>query len=592
MKDKRHTTIKNRMLKYVVDVWGIKDPRKIDPVVDLFLDVFSFEISRLHEEIESSDTQLLHRLSRILVSNQWSLPMPAHALMTILPAKDENTLVPEDHFFAEKSLFGMETFSLFFTPLAKHKLTDAKVNYLIYDTNLVLQEPGIKRFENVIERKNKIDDYCIWVGLDISTEFLEESSTISFCLLPEDGALLPYLNLIQAFDLDGNQHPINKMKFEADNLEESHYFDAIASFYEEQFYTIDLSNYSKKKKSLHALFPTISKSDDDLNLEKELFWFKIVLPEVFTSTHIASTRIYTNTFPVVNRFLRSREHNFQSNGKIVSMPSSRNTLFLNVNSVHDGEGTPYKNVLKSNDDKLQGTFSLYFGDIERFDGSSARALIHKIFRLIREDGNAFAAMNPEGVDNRLKELVIRLDRFELQVGEVDREDQKDRAFLQVTPYDDITYGTIQYWLTNGDLANGLDEDAYIQQFSTEKFETPQLKFRTKTVGGVIRKSEQELIDSLRYGLLTRDRIVSREDVKSFIKKQIGKHIEELNITDGVAISPDKKGGLVRTTEVIINLKGEAFEKGYLSKFAVFLEKEMSSRSVSNSYYRVLFNQTM
>lgn len=589
MKDKRHIAIKNRMLKYVVDVWGIKDPKRIDPVVDLFLDVFSFEVSRLHQEIENSDTQLLHRLSRILVSNQWSLPVPSHALMTILPAKDEIDLMPEDHFFAEKSLFGMESFSLFFTPLAKHKLTDAKVNYLIYDRDLILQEPRVKQFEKIIEHKNKIDDYCVWVGLEISDDFLEESSEISFCLLPEEGALLPYLNMIQAFDLDGNQHPINKIKFEADNTDESHYFDTISSFYEEQFYSIKLNDYGKKKKSLGTLFPNIPKNNDDLNLDKELFWFKLVLPEVFTSSRIASTRIYTNTFPVVNRFLRSREHNFQANGKIVSMPSSRNTLFLNVNSVHDGEGSSYKNVLKSNDDKLQGTFSLYFGDIERFDSSSARALIHKIFRLIREDGNAFAAMNPEGIDNRLKDLITRLDKFELQVGEVDREDQKDRAFLQVTPYDEITYGTIQYWLTNGDLANGLDEDAYVQQFSTEKFDTPQLKFRTQTTGGVIRKNEQELIDSLRYGLLTRDRIVSREDVKSFIKKQIGKHIEDLKIKDGVGISPHKKGGLVRTTEVMISLKDEPFEKEYLSKFAIFLEKEMVKRSVSNSYYRVLFN---
>ena len=57
-----------------------------------------------------------------------------------------------------------------------------------------------------------------------------------------------------------------------------------------------------------------------------------------------------------------------------------------------------------------------------------------------------------------------------------------------------------------------------------------------------------LIAHLRYGLLSKERIVTREDVKSYLKHRLGDYLEKGRPRDGVTISQDPNKGLVRCTE--------------------------------------------
>ena len=52
-----------------------------------------------------------------------------------------------------------------------------------------------------------------------------------------------------------------------------------------------------------------------------------------------------------------------------------------------------------------GIFSLYFGDLERFDSDSARSLISKVLQLMKEDGSAFASMNPDALFDAAQRVV-------------------------------------------------------------------------------------------------------------------------------------------------------------------------------------------
>ena len=89
MIDKRQQEIKERISRSAMDMWGISDPTQMDPVIDLLLDMFAYNSNRLYQDLESSDAAILHRLARLLVPHKWSLPFPAHALMTVNPASTE-----------------------------------------------------------------------------------------------------------------------------------------------------------------------------------------------------------------------------------------------------------------------------------------------------------------------------------------------------------------------------------------------------------------------------------------------------------------------------------------------------------------------
>ena len=74
MRDDFFYTLKNRILHNAMDLWGVKDLQNADPVLDLLTDIFAYELSKLYQEVEVSNAQLLHRLSSILVDNKWTLP--------------------------------------------------------------------------------------------------------------------------------------------------------------------------------------------------------------------------------------------------------------------------------------------------------------------------------------------------------------------------------------------------------------------------------------------------------------------------------------------------------------------------------------
>ena len=70
MSDKKQIAIKERILKQAMEFWGVSDIRDMDPVIDLLLEVFAHESNKLQQEIDQSDSRILHRLSRILIGNK------------------------------------------------------------------------------------------------------------------------------------------------------------------------------------------------------------------------------------------------------------------------------------------------------------------------------------------------------------------------------------------------------------------------------------------------------------------------------------------------------------------------------------------
>ncbi len=581
--------IKKRMLERAMELWGIADIHRIDPVIDLLIDVFAQEKEKLYQEIEVSDAQLLHRLSRILVKNKWSLPLPAHGLLSVYPVSDKCPLKTTSYFCASKYQLGQFLSTIYFTSLINTEIINATIRCKVFSDKI--QYKGDKNFveETVFSKENKVADYSCWVGIQITDELLSKIDEITLCILLDDLSLYPYLNTLKVSDRD-NRLPYHKSELKQTDIDETHYFDDIVSYYKDYFYTMELNN----EKSLYSIteqFSNLKRGVEGVDYEERLLWLKFDFAEVFSETKINNMRFEINAVPIVNRKRMDTQHNFTTNGKIVSLPSGRENYFLNVKKVCDDRGNILKNVLRSNEDKLEGIYSLYFGDIEKFDNRSARVLIDKISHLIREEGNAFAAMNPDSLSSYLKGIVESLDEIENKAKQKLKyvNTSNERVFLMTYPYPNTSNYEVEYWVSNAELGNGFDESYQFSQEGTSAFDTKRVKLLTRTFGGKTRRGEREQIDNLRYGLLTRERIVSTEDVKSFIKQQIGHNIDEIGIRRGMMISEDKKKGIIRTVEVVVKLKEMFLSEENLARLSVFLEKELAKKSIDNTPYKVIFN---
>lgn len=589
MPDKRHIEIKERILKFAMELWGINEPRNMDPVVDLLLDVFANETARLYQEIKASDSRLLYQLSRILIDNKWVLPIPAHALMSVAPNNDETCVLnAEDHFYTEKFIFGKERVQVFFTPLFNYPLVNARLGIIAYgDTVKTVSEKSISS-SLFLDRKEQIESYVVWLGFDINEKHLSETQEMTLCLIPDDTLFVPFLHMTRIYDCTGKEIPVQFGLKVQDPFNNAHYFDGITNFYNDYYVKISLTDADKSLKTLSQQFPS-ARQTENIDTDKKFFWIKLRLPEIFNSQdYLNSLNIYLNTYPVVNRKLVYKQHNFATNGRYIPLPCPKGSYFLNIRSICDNTGKEYTDRQQQYEENPTGIFDLYFGNLERFDSDSAIDLINQIIQRIREDGNAFSALNPDLLTAQLKELFFKLSEIEKSVENVNRDEKRQRIFALTVPAPNATSAEVKFWTTSGQLANGLDERAFVQQFNMEKYDATSLVFRTPVQGGIVHTEESNLVHSLRYGLVSRDRIVSKRDIHNYIYHKMGNNVDTIQIKDGIAISPERKKGFVRIVQVEIKLKQNIKDFLDLSVFAHFLEKDMTEKSVCNSSYKIVF----
>lgn len=592
MADKKLIEIKERILKYAMELWGIEDAKNMDPVVDLLLDVFAYESAKLHNEIEESDSHILSRLSQILTGDKWSLPTPAHALMSINPNRGEMRLLDaEDHFYAEKYIFGKGNTQVFFTPLFSYPLVDAQLRMTVFG-NTVREYKDKQTFSSSIlqhDKETPFDTRSIWLGIAISDEQLQKLQDLTLCIIPKDLSLLAFLKALRFYDYQGKNLPVHIGLDVKDPFNNAHYFEEIRRYYSDYYFKVEVAKATKAFFSLQQMLPDSNPVNENVDTTVKLWWIKIELPEIFNYDNIGNLQIYLNTYPVVNRQLVYKQHNFSNSGRIIPLPCPKECHFLNIRSIQDNSGTEYVNRLQQYDEHSTGVFSLYFGDLERFDSDDASSLISKTLQRIREDGNAFAAMNPDMLATQLKDLSAKLKEFEKDVEstDTDKDSRKQRVFVLTVPKPEASSAEIKFWVTLGEFECEFNERTFIQQFNIDKYDAGSFQFRTPVQKGVVHTEETDLINNLRYGLVSRDRIVSKEDIHNYILHKIGSNVKSIEFKDGVEMAPEKKKGFVRVMQIEIKLDGNHTYSD-LSPLAHFLETDLSERSVCNSSYKIIF----
>ena len=589
--DKRYLRIKERLLDRALDLWGIEDERQLDPVVDLLLEAVAFESFQLEETLARADAALLGRLSRLLIPQKWMLPRPAHGLLSVHPKSGEHLmdLSPHDHFSVNRVVQGVKSPPLFFTPLYATQLLDAQIRYRLWGTQL--EELGRRRCytEQAFAEEDRLGDHTLYLGIQIAEENLVHTDRLRLAILPERGELLPFLSEIQAFD--AYEHPL---VIQAQNIPEAsyegHYVQDLKEHYCHYLYEIELQE-SKASCSLTSLFPKLKEELQELHdVASQLYWIRLEFPAVFTLDDMASMGVHLNTVPVINRRLIRKLHSLEREGRILSLSTSDQGHFLSIESLEDNLGKVYIPRERSYEAGALGVYSLYFGDLERFDASDAQRQLRRVLQLVREEGNAFSAVDNSSFASVLKELQDRLTTLEKTVGKMQSESGPSKAFLMTMPEAEAEHLALSYWESTGGLANGLSPQDIIQSLEPDKFDSASIRLRTKTKGGRAAETEDMLIAHLRYGLLSKERIVTKEDVKSYLKHRLGITLKQVDLRDGVTISQEPNKGLVRCTDVFLELvkQGTELNEEEQAHLSSRLETELKERSVAHTTYKVRF----
>jgi len=594
--------IKNRMIKRASRMWGyseLESESSFDPVLELLLSACASELEKLRFEQENSRTRITDRILEIIFPNQIVGVVPSQILLQLTPVENNVQLSRYNHFKAIKKTQNIydptqvNTKDIYFSPTLEMKLTTAQVKYLLYG-NKALQQESFFYQEEIARSERNIPSGEFWIGLQASgVEKLEDLCFYIDVNNKEQKEFFTYyLQQVKVFSegkeyelVEGYNVPINSVEYE--NIIAKNYtgidaiYNEVNQFYQGNFFTLKGTLYPPQgeEKSVATTLLENYFFNHNFMTEKDIIWLQFKFYEVISPKVLENVRINLNCVPAIN--IRHTEDYKRIKGQLTLYPLMGEDSFLDIDYIADNHKKRYdvKNYLS--DDNI--SIVLRRGGVARFDERNALEHLQHLLSLIREETAAFSAIGNEyAIEEELKQIGQNLASIYQNIKE-------KNLSLNTNPYlifssnnreMDMNF-TISYWHTAAEEGNDIKTGVLLDCDSENKTAISRAITVRPSLGGRRGLTTSDKILEYRNALLSRGRIVTIADVKTFAKSHFKHTIKGLDVQKGTKKEISLKGGFKRTIDIYLNKNKEvevsATEWEYLKdSFLIKLEKSSTN----------------
>lgn len=601
--------IRNRVLKNARDHWGLKHVDDLDPMVKLFLEALCTEVFNISNEVKGLEHRIMDKLAAILAAETLTGALPAHAILHVKPTELSTTIDEKDSFvyhmrIAKEQGEGPEELDLAFSPLKPVHIVQASVRYIATGNKLFKIASDTRR--SLLAQGNPgfhLEKNTVYIGIAWPAElshpegltfyfdwphFSMESSVASLLALAKWSINQEVIRMEQDFfdvPADAGQHSA----FDGLGMD-SVLAENIAAYYKGRIFSV-AQNQPWVALSLDLLpksFEGVFSLQDLQHVRTPLLWVKIELPSAISQQALDELSVSINAFPVVNRKLHDLKHRLKAISDIIPMKTPDYEQFLKVESLWDLVGNRYNEIPQGYDEQRNaGLYSVRYGGTERFDERSARDMLDYLFEVLRDERAAFATYGTDFLHTALKELEQQVS-FISQRTEKNASSVKEQVnYIVFKPLPNAEMMFLQYWTTNGAIANAIKTGSRLQAANGSKFMMDSIYLLSSTMGGRDRLSTVNRTRAYKYGVTTANRIVTQRDLEAFCWLEFGDYIQDVHISRGVFDSKNPKQGFVRTVD--INLTPLTDAKLNEEEWQMVLDLGLSklrSRSVLSTYYRL------
>lgn len=590
--------IKNRMIKRASRMWGyseLESESAFDPVLELLLSACASELEKLRFEQENSRARITDRILEIIFPNQIVGVVPSQTLLQLTPVENNVQLSRYNHFKAIKKTQNIydptqvDTKDIYFSPTLEMKLTTAQVKYLLYG-NKVLQQESFFYQEEIARSERNIPSGEFWIG--IHAPEVEKLEDLCFYIdvnnKEQKEFFTYYLQQVKVFSegkeyelVEGYNVPTNSIEYE--NIISKNYtgidaiYNEVNQFYQANFFTLKGTIYPKteEEKSVATTLLENYFLDHKFITEKDIIWLQFKFYEVITPKVLENVRIALNCVPAIN--IRNTEDYKRIKGQLTIYPITGEDSFLDIDYISDNYKKRYdvKNYLS--DDNI--SIVLRRGGVARFDERNALEHLQHLLGLIREETASFSAIgNDFAIEEELKQIGQNLASIYQNIKE-------KNLSLNPNPYlifssnnkeMDMNF-TISYWHTAAEEGNDIKTGISLVCDSENKTAISKAIVVKPSFGGRRGLTTSDKILEYRNALLSRGRIVTIADVKTFAKSHFKHTIKGLEVQKGTKKEVSLKGGFKRTIDIYLNKNKEVevseTEWEYLKdSFLIKLEK--------------------
>ncbi len=604
--------IRNRMLRHAMNYWNIKNTEDLDPMVKLLMEALSTELYNLGNEVKDTEVRLLEKIATLLAPDFLTCPQPAHAVLHAMPVEYEELLKPNTQFYTQKKISSKQdetldkSIDVFFTVAGNVRLYQVKVSQLFSGNalsslnaqgqrQLLAQAPGSKRMDNNV----------IWVGLELNDRITDIGnlffyfdwkdpgfrSALNYQLLPLGRWFLPgnrELEIIPGIIYEGKEDADNNSLF-SDHEILGLIEEDTRNFYSARYISIKAGQLKQVQQLCEIcpeeLAPYLAETDRQ-KLNKPLLWIKLVFPAAIPQGALDELSIYSNSFPVMNRRLYDGRFRMKGNANIIPLKVSGTEQFLAVHTVSD-ETRPYRSNPFSNMEEESGTYTMRSGGVERFDGRNAREFISYMLELLRSESAAFSAYGNDFISSTLREMNQRIALMEQKTKSMAGSASEMPHYIIAKPNEGNETIYIEYWTTLAETGNSIRSGTRMQEYSGVKLRADSIFLLSTTTGGKNRLKPEEKVNAFRYGLMTRNRIVTKEDIRSFCFYELGSRISGVSIEKGFELSLHQQEGFRRTIDITLTpAVNEKSDPESWQLLCTRLHAKLQSRSGMSNHYRI------
>lgn len=575
------------ILLRAADEWGIEYEdverdigQQFDPVVRFLAGACASELERVYQHLHDTESRLQDRLTKVLLPEYFHLPAPAHALATATTSEEE-LVIDETAGFELVEGEGEEKGKFAFTPVFPIRLLPVKLKVLATE-NLLFesgrrpsyrqgQEEG-REFGRILLGFEMTEGVSNWKGATLCFDLkgggeedparakLFAALSKSRCFL--DGVEiqtrpgLPKPNLLLEDYLNGNERLHSQVRARYDRQfltflenELQKTSPKLVGEFLPQWFASAISDPEELEKQMSRLDP---------GLKKPLHWLEIHFGYPVELDQVeARLSVRFNVFPVANRRLcgaGNGEHHYLQNTSIKWLHLQPEEDFVSIRSVYEEKPPEYppftfKPFADFKEDR-NPAYTIRHGGVGRWDDFNAWKRLAYVVGVLQEQyehneliQKAASSLSLEDVHNLLGQKISKTAA-----------EQKPTRDIYILLHSGITAGIrvrVEYWTSPGAAGNGIPARSSLRcttklAFSLDK---DSIELVTSTIDGRAPLNSTEQVDAMKSALLSRGKIVTREDVKAFCREFLRDKISDLSVQDGVGTDPRYDFGMTRQLEV-------------------------------------------
>jgi hypothetical protein len=277
------------------------------------------------------------------------------------------------------------------------------------------------------------------------------------------------------------------------------------------------------------------------------------------------------------------------------IPLQTEDLFLDLEEVSNDEGKILNT--RSFQKKEEEAFGILLrnGGVGRFDERDAGAIVDYLIQLLRDESAAFSTLGNDFMNSEMKHVQQLLNKLEQRL--YSRQQSREQIpYLMVRNNSKKSWQNLflRYWSTCGTEANHIKAGSALRVYKGSSIVGNQVLMVTTTLGGRNKLSTTDSVLAYKSALLSKDRLITEEDIKAFCHYQLGERVKKIEIEKGMMIHPGQQQGFLRTVDVMISLARKDYDemkdKGEINFWIDNLKLLLEEKSMALLPYRVFIRQ--